>query len=113
MLHLLLLGWSLLGPAPALRAAVAPSGYRETVEPNDNRRPAGTRSGNLLTVTLEVRTGMWYPEGPSGRGLEVAAWAEPGKPLQTPGPLIRAASGTVVRGPIKECNLIAIPQGRR
>ena len=101
MLQLLLLGWALLGPAPAPRAVVAPTAYRETVEPNDNRRPAGTRSGNLLTITLEARTGMWYPEGPLGAGLEVAAWAEPGKPLQTPGPLLRATTGTMIRATLK------------
>jgi FtsP/CotA-like multicopper oxidase with cupredoxin domain len=40
---------------------------------------------------------MWYPEGPDGPGLPVAAFAEEGKPLQNPGPLIRVRTGTNVR----------------
>jgi manganese oxidase len=40
---------------------------------------------------------MWYPEGPKGLGLPVAAFAEEGQPLQNPGPLIRVPVGTEVR----------------
>lgn len=93
---LVILGTSSTPSLPSTLAA-----YRETVQPNDNRTPAGTRTGNVLTVSLEARSGMWYPEGSSGRGLEVAAWAEPGKPIQTPGPLIRAATGTTVRATLR------------
>jgi FtsP/CotA-like multicopper oxidase with cupredoxin domain len=71
------------------------------IEPNANRAPAGVLSGRVLTVQLEARTGLWYPEGPAGRGLEVAAWAEPGKALQDPGPLIRVAAGTEVRATLR------------
>ena len=101
MLHLLLLGLVLLGTSPALRPTEARAVYRETVEPNDNRSPAGMLTGRVLTVSLEARTGMWYPEGPNGRGLEVAAWAEPGKPVQTPGPLIRATTGMTVHATLR------------
>lgn len=101
MLHLLLLGLVFLGGTPARRPTELSSAYRETIEPNDNRRPAGTLSGSVLSVALEARTGMWYPEGSSGRGLEVAAWAEPGSPMQVPGPLIRATAGTTVRATLK------------
>jgi FtsP/CotA-like multicopper oxidase with cupredoxin domain len=75
------------------------SGFRapETVVPNDNRQTAGTLSNGVLTVTLEARSGVWYPEGEKGRSLDVAAFAEPGKPLLTPGPLIRATLGTKIR----------------
>jgi FtsP/CotA-like multicopper oxidase with cupredoxin domain len=48
-------------------------------------------------LQLEARDGLWFPEGPSGKSLEAAAWAEPGKPLVNPGPLIRVAVGTEVR----------------
>lgn len=72
-----------------------------TVAINDNRHAAGTLAGNTLTVRLEARTGMWYPEGPKGRGVEVAAWSEPGKPLSVPGPLIRAKEGTSVHAVLK------------
>ena len=40
---------------------------------------------------------MWYPEGPEGPGIPVAAFAEEGKSLQNPGPLIRVPAGTEVR----------------
>jgi len=69
----------------------------ETVAPNDNRRPVGTLEKGVLTVALEARLGRWYPEGEGGRALDVAAFAEQGKALSTPGPLIRVRVGTTVR----------------
>ena len=73
----------------------------DTVAPNDNRRAAGTLEKGVLTVSLEARSGRWYPEGEGGRALDVAAFAEEGKPLSTPGPLIRASVGTTVRATIR------------
>ncbi len=96
MLHLLLFTMSPLVTAPSHAPEYSRTAL-PTIEANDNRRPAGTRHGNVQSVRLEARTGMWYPEGPLSRGLEVAAWAEPGKPLQNPGPLIRVPEGTEVR----------------
>jgi hypothetical protein len=75
---------------PAFRAA-------ETVSPNDNRTSAGTLSNGVLTVALEARSGVWHPEGDKGRALDVAAFAEEGKALLTPGPVIRAPLGTTIR----------------
>ena len=69
----------------------------ETVRSNDNRNSAGTLSNGVLTVALEARSGVWYPEGEKGRALDVAAFAEVGKTLLTPGPVIRAPLGTTVR----------------
>jgi FtsP/CotA-like multicopper oxidase with cupredoxin domain len=86
---------SFTAPA-ALRHRAAP----ETIAPNDNRRPTGRLEGNVLAVQLEARNGMWYPEGPSGAGLGVAAWAEAGRALQNPGPVIRVRAGGVVRASI-------------
>ena len=63
---------------------------------NDNRHPAGVLGNTGLQLSLEARTGMWYPDGPSGPGVAVAAFAEPGRPLQNPGPVIRVAQGTQV-----------------
>jgi FtsP/CotA-like multicopper oxidase with cupredoxin domain len=100
MLSLILQVLMILGTSPTPFSG-SHSAYRETVQPNDNRTPAGTRTGNVLTVSLEARSGMWYPEGPRGRGLEVAAWAEPGRPMQTPGPLIRVVTGTTVRATLR------------
>ena len=96
MLSLLLLsaGVGAITPPPASRPAGAAP---ETVIPNDNRRPAGTRAGNVVTVRLEAREGTWYPEGEKSRGLPTAAWGEEGGPIQTPGPVIRVSVGTEVR----------------
>ncbi len=81
-------------------AAMTRSHAAEPVAPNDNRHAAGTLSNGVLTLNLEARTGMWYPEGEHGAGLEVAAFAEAGKPMSAPGPMIRVPAGTVVRGTV-------------
>ena len=96
MLPLFLLVTSPLVAVPA-RAVGLPRTALPVIEANDNRQPAGTQNGNVVTVQLEARTGLWYPEGPNGHGLEVAAFGEPGKPLQNPGPMIRVPAGTEVR----------------
>ena len=73
----------------------------EIVTPSEGRRAAGKLANGELTIALEARTGVWYPEGTGGRSLDVAAFAEEGKPLSTPGPLIRVAVGTTVRATIR------------
>ena len=73
----------------------------ERIETSDNRQPAGKLEGGVLTVRLEARSGVWYPEGPSRYGVPVAAFAEEGKPLQNPGPLIRVKAGTEVRAVVR------------
>ncbi len=76
--------------------SVSPS---TSVLPNDNTRAAGSLKDGVLTVELETRQGGWQPEGPQGRTLDsVAAFAEVGKPMSTPGPLVRVPAGTRVRG---------------
>src|SRR6266545_4695913 len=90
--------------ALCLGAAGAPgtSPDRSTVLPNDNTHTAGKLVRRVLTVALEARSGVWYPEGPQGRGLDsVAAFAEAGGVPSTPGPLIRVPAGTVVRGTLR------------
>jgi FtsP/CotA-like multicopper oxidase with cupredoxin domain len=72
---------------------------RQTPEPiatNDNRQPAGRLERGVLTLQLELRKGVWHPEGEAGEAIPVYAFAEVGKPLQAPGPLIRVPQGTVV-----------------
>src|SRR5262245_50293402 len=94
----------LLLSSAALIAASSPSPSRrspESIVPNDNRHPAGALAKGVLTVSLEARTGVWYPEGPTGRGVDVAAFAEAGKGLSAPGPLIRVQVGTEVRASIR------------
>ena len=79
-----------------LATPVAP----EHIAPNDNRHTAGTLRGGVLTVALEVRHGLWQPEGDNSRALDAAAFAEVGHPLSTPGPLIRVNVGTEVHATI-------------
>ena len=102
-------------PDAAIMAAVffsAPAGRPSAVDTdektappairaNDNRKPAGTLRAGVLTIRLEARPGMWYPEGRKSRGLPAAAWAEEGKPLYNPGPLIRVPAGTEVRATLR------------
>src|SRR6476469_328244 len=71
------------------------------IEASDNRQSAGQLEGNTLTVRLEARNGVWYPEAQDGYGVPVAAFAEEGKSLQNPGPLIRVSSGTEVRALVR------------
>ena len=75
--------------------------------PNDNRRRAGKLENGVLTVRLEARSGVWYPEGKKGIGLPVSAFGEEGKLAQTPGPLIRVRVGTEVRAIVR--NSLAKP----
>jgi FtsP/CotA-like multicopper oxidase with cupredoxin domain len=69
----------------------------EPIATNDMRAPAGSLVNGILTLRLEVRAGAWYPDGPSGMMRPVAAFAEEGKGLQVPGPLVRVPAGTRVR----------------
>jgi FtsP/CotA-like multicopper oxidase with cupredoxin domain len=73
----------------------------ERIAPNDNRHAAGRLAHRVLTVALEARTGVWRPEGDSGRALEVAAFAEAGKQLSTPGPVLRVPVGAEVHATIR------------
>lgn len=68
--------------------------------PNDNRRPAGTLRDGVLTISLEVRSALWYPEGDNGPSLEVATFAEVDGLAQIPGPLLRVPAGTVIHATI-------------
>ena len=83
----------------ATRTAVSP--VTERIAPNDNRHSAGTLKNGVLTVALEARSGVWQPEGDSGRALDVAAFAEAARPLSTPGPFIRVPEGTEIRATIR------------
>jgi len=92
---------ALLAPLVLFLAGSTLSHAPDSIGANDNRRSAGTLKNGVLTVGLEARTGVWHPEGNGGRGLEVAAFAESGKSLSTPGPLIRVSVGTEVRATIR------------
>jgi len=93
------------GRAPALRGEARPYTMAENALPeiaaNANRAQAGQLRDAVLTIELEARTGVWYPEESDGPGLEVQAFAEPGQPPQIPGPLIRVPAGTEVRATVR------------
>ena len=74
---------------------------REEIISNDNRKPAGRLVDGILYLDLEVRTGNWYPESHDGIPIRVHAFAEAGKPLQLPGPLIRVPEGTLIKATIR------------
>jgi FtsP/CotA-like multicopper oxidase with cupredoxin domain len=79
---------------------IAETGSLEEIATNDNRKPAGEMKNGILYLKLETRTGAWYPETHDGEALPVYAFAETGKPLQLPGPLIRVPEGTIINAEI-------------
>jgi FtsP/CotA-like multicopper oxidase with cupredoxin domain len=91
-------------PLGALLLGLADHSTRSAVDaiaPNDNRQSAGKLANGILTIALEARNGSWQPEGDRGRTLEVAAFGEEGKPLSTPGPVIRVSVGTEVQATVR------------
>src|SRR5260370_9861469 len=54
-----------------------------------------------LPIYLEIREGNWYPEAETGPTVAVQAFAEKGRALQIPGPLIRVPEGTEVRATVR------------
>ena len=72
----------------------------EEIFPNDNKQTAGILQNGILTINLEVKDGYWFPETHEGKGIHVYAFAEKGKPLQIPGPVIRVPEGTVIKATI-------------
>lgn len=60
---------------------------------NDNTVSAGRISSGTVTIQLEARAGVWYPDSDTDPSVEVLAFGEVGKGLQVPGPVIRATEG--------------------
>jgi len=75
---------------------VAGESRPEQIVVNDNRRPAGSIAGRTVVIHLEIRRGVWHPARDDGPGVSVNAFAEEGKPLTVPGPLIRVPAGAIV-----------------
>lgn len=76
----------------------------EEVTINENRRPAGEFRNGIYYINLEARTGNWYPETHDGAPIKIKAFAEAGKSLQVPGPLIRVPEGTEIRATVRNRN---------
>ena len=81
------------GP-PAARSSAPRAAER--IAANDNRSSAGALRSGVLTVRLEAREGEWHPDRESAPGITVRAFAEQGKRLSVPGPLIRVTEGTEI-----------------
>ncbi len=77
-------------------SVVGESSSLPRIAANTNQHAAGIVSEGELTVELEIREGAFYPEEESGPSLRVFAFAELGKQLQIPGPMIRIPEGTRV-----------------
>lgn len=77
------------------RAAV-PDRDLHPIAANENVVAAGRLEGGTLRVELVARRGLWYPDGPAHLGLPIESFGEIGKPLEIPGPLVRAPLGTRV-----------------
>src|SRR4051794_40938147 len=74
-------------PAPHADAPIP------VMRPNDNTRSSGKLENGALNIRLDAKTGVWYPEGPSGKPVETAGFAEEGNAPTTPGPVIRVTVG--------------------
>ena len=68
---------------------------------NDNRAPAGVLRNGVLTLHLEVRPAVWYPEKDGGPHLTVSAFSEEGQAAQIPGPMIRVPEGTEISATVR------------
>ncbi|WP_148210155.1 multicopper oxidase domain-containing protein [Candidatus Korobacter versatilis] len=55
----------------------------------------------MLTIHLELRSGLWRPEAEDGPELFVQAFGEEGKPAQVPGPMMRVPAGTTIHATVK------------
>jgi FtsP/CotA-like multicopper oxidase with cupredoxin domain len=76
----------------------------ETITPatcNDNRVPAGTLTNGVLSVHLEARQALWYPNEAGKSHLVVSAFAEEGNVPQIPGPFLRVPVGVEVSATIR------------
>jgi FtsP/CotA-like multicopper oxidase with cupredoxin domain len=88
----------------------APTSFAEMLPPvsiNDNRIPAGTLHDGVLELHLEMREGIWHPLEENGDAIQIFAFAETGKPLSVPAPLIRVPEGTRIEITLK--SMITVP----
>jgi FtsP/CotA-like multicopper oxidase with cupredoxin domain len=76
--------------ASSARDALPTIGY------HDNDTAAGVLADGTLRVALEIRRGMWYPNGTDRPGTPMLAFATPGGELLLPGPMIRVPVGTAL-----------------
>jgi len=83
------------------RPQLGPPSHPERIHSNANRAPAGRLRNGILTLHLELRTGLFRPHADDGPEVAVQAFGEPGRPLQIPGPLVRVREGTVIHATVR------------
>jgi FtsP/CotA-like multicopper oxidase with cupredoxin domain len=96
----LLLALPLAGP-PARSPGDTSTRAPERIVANPNRTPARRLRGGMLSIELQLRTGLFHPQADDGPAIEVQAFGEPGRSFQIPGPLIRVPEGTVIAATIR------------
>src|SRR5687768_15965709 len=64
---------------------------------NDNRTPAGSLAGGVLTLSLEIGVGRWHPDAEDMPGIDLIAIRDAGRTRSVPARLIRVPLGTEVR----------------
>ena len=84
-----------------LLTAIAAGETIPTASCNDNRTEAGTLTNGVLSVHLEARQAVWYPNEVGKAHLIVSAFAEEGHGPQIPGPLLRVPVGVEVSATIR------------
>lgn len=89
--------------------AISLSGDAPRAVPNDNRASAGHVVDGVFTLHLEAREATWHPEGPSGPGIPVFGFAEKGRSVTVPGPMIRVRAGAEMRITVRN----ALPSAMR
>ena len=94
--HGLWVAQQLLCAAVAVEGQTAPA-----ASVNDNRAPGGVLRNGVLTIYLEARPAVWFPEKDGRPHLTVSAFAEEGHAPQIPGPLIRVPAETEVFATIR------------
>lgn len=83
-------------PKPRLPLPRPPVGAVRVAN-HGNTSAAGRSVGNSLTLSLDVVTAAWRPEGDTDPEVPILAFAESGKVPTNPGPLIRVRQGTEVQ----------------
>ena len=83
----------LVEPLPR-RPLPKPTVSARAVTINTNRVPAGVQRDRLLTLSMDIVSARWKPEGETDPEVPILAFAEIGKAPSNPGPLIRVRVGT-------------------
>jgi FtsP/CotA-like multicopper oxidase with cupredoxin domain len=84
----------MLGAAALLLTLASTADTVPRVTWHDNLHPAGRASPGAVALDLEIRRGMWHPNGDDRAGTNVLAFAVKGNDPTTPGPLVRVRHGT-------------------